>query len=497
MAFLLAIDQGTSSSRAIVFDESGAMRGSHQLTIKQYYPHEGWVEHDPLDIWHTTLTCCRKAIENASLQSTDIAAIGITNQRETTIVWDKKTGLPIYNAIVWQDRRTSDYCKSLSEKIKNNNDFISKKTGLLIDPYFSATKIAWILDHVPNARARAENGELAFGTVDAFLLWKLTNGKSFATDATNASRTLLFNIHTQSWDDELLSFFSIPSCMLPRVENCVAHFGETEKKLFDAVIPITGIAGDQQAAMIGQCCFDEGMIKSTYGTGCFIVLNTGKNAVTSQHRLLTSVVYRLNDQVTYGLEGSIFSAGVAIKWLHENLKLIHTPSECEALCNQVDNTEGVYFVPAFTGLGAPYWNPDVRAAIFGITRDTQIAHIVRAALESVCYQTKDLMTLLQADMQSPLQLLKVDGGMSKNDWVLQFLSDMLDLPVNRPACIETTALGAAFLAGLGVGLYRDLSELTALNQTQMTFAPSITSALRNQRYAAWKDAVTRVVFDPG
>ena len=489
--YLLAIDQGTSSSRAILFNKQAENCGSHQVPIKQFYLNNGWVEHDPLEIWETTLDCCKHAIQNAGISADKIAAIGITNQRETTIIWDKKTGEPIYHAIVWQDRRTTDLCKTLSENLKLV-DAVAKKTGLLIDPYFSATKITWILDHVSNARKRAENGELAFGTIDTFLLWKLTNGKSFFTDATNASRTLLFNIHTQSWDDELLSLFNIPKQLLPDVLDCNAHFGVTDQSLLGVEIPITGIAGDQQAATIGQGCFEAGMIKSTFGTGAFILLNTGKDAVQSHHHLLTTIAYRINKQVTYGLEGSIFSAGVAVKWLHENLKLIASPLECEKYCCEIKDTNGVYFVSAFTGLGAPYWDPKARAAIFGITRDSQISHIVRAALESVCYQTVDLIHAMQEDYAQPLQTLQVDGGMSKNNWLLQFLSDMLGLPVKRPCCVETTALGAAFLAGLGVGLYADLNEITQIISQDKLFSPLFSDVEREKFYAGWRDAIARV-----
>lgn len=490
-AYLLAIDQGTSSSRAIVFNKAGDNCGSHQLPIKQYYLNNAWVEHDPVEIWQTTYQCCINAIKNAGLTATDIAAIGITNQRETTIIWDKKTGEPIYPAIVWQDRRTTDICKKIAED-KKAVACVTKKTGLLIDPYFSATKIMWILEHVPNARKRAKNGELAFGTIDTYLLWQLTKGKSFFTDATNASRTLLFNIHTQSWDDELLSIFNIPRNILPDVLDCCAHFGVTDKSLFGVEIPITGIAGDQQAATIGQACFESGMMKSTFGTGAFILLNTGNEAVESQHRLLTTIAYRMNNQVTYGLEGSIFSAGVSVKWLHENLKLIASPSECEKQCNAIENTNGVYFVSAFTGLGAPYWDPEARAAILGITRDTQISHIVRAALESICYQTVDLIHAMQEDFLKPVQILQVDGGMSKNNWLIQFLSDMLGVSIQRPQCIETTALGAAFLAGLGAGVYADFNEITQIMRQDKLFSPVFSDLERATFYLGWKDAVRRV-----
>lgn len=488
---ILAIDQGTTSTRAIVFDDEGKQLGSAQIKFKQYFPNDAWVEHDPAEIWQTTIDCCKNAIANANLTSDKIAAIGISNQRETTIVWDKKTGEPIYPAIVWQDRRTAILCKKLAID-KKISQMVSEKTGLLIDPYFSATKIACILDNIPNARTRAEKGELAFGTIDTFLLWKFTDGKSFYTDATNASRTLLFNIHTQQWDDELLLLFNIPKKILPEVLDSNAHFGVTKKSLLGNEIPITGIAGDQQCAVIGQACFESGMMKSTYGTGCFVVLNTGKQAIKSQHRLLTTVAYRLNNQVTYALEGSIFCAGVGMQWLTDNLKLIASPEDSEKLSSSINNTGGVYFVPAFTGLGAPYWNPDARAAITGITRDTQISHIVRAALEAVCYQTLDLIRAIQDDFPENLKMLRVDGGMTKNNWMLQFLSNMSDLEVARHHCIETSALGAAFLAGLGAGIYKSLDEIQRIVYCEKTFTPCFSDLERQEFYAGWKNAVRRV-----
>lgn len=492
MTYLLAIDQGTSSSRAIVFNDKGENCGVHHISIQQYYEHNGWVEHDADEIWQTTVACCIEAIKAANITATDIAAIGITNQRETSVIWDKKTGEPIYRAIVWQDRRTADFCKTLSQD-KHIVKRVSDKTGLLIDPYFSATKIKWILDNVPHARHRAERGELAFGTIDTFLLWRLTNGNHFYTDVTNASRTLLFNIHTLAWDDELISLFDIPKKILPTVLDSNAYFGVTEKSLFGVEIPIHGMAGDQQAATIGQGCFKRGMIKSTFGTGAFIVLNTGDDVIHSQHHLLSTIAYRINGAVTYALEGSIFSAGASIKWLHENISLLHAPSECEKICSDIVDTNGVYFVSAFTGLGAPYWDPDARAAIFGITRDTQKSHLVRAALESVCYQTVDLIRAMQADFSYPLETLQVDGGMSKNNWLLQFLSDMLALPVKRPRCVETTALVAAFLAGLGVGVFNDLEDIAKQIKQDRAFSPMMTDQKRDAFYAGWCDAIARVI----
>lgn len=489
--YLLAIDQGTTSTRAIIFDATGKTISSHQISFKQYFPNDAWVEHDPAEIWNSVLQCCVNAIKKAALCAKNIIAIGISNQRETTIIWDKKTGEPIYPAIVWQDRRTAKHCHQISQDKKIMN-IVSEKTGLLIDPYFSATKIAWILDHVPDARNRAEKEELAFGTIDTFLLWKFTDGKSFFTEATNASRTLLFNIHTQKWDDELLEIFTIPKNGLPDVLDSNAHFGVTT--VLGSSIPITGIAGDQQAAMIGQACFKKGMIKSTYGTGCFVLLNTGKQAIKSRHRLLTTIAYQINRETTYALEGSIFSAGTGMQWIVNNLKLIASPNESEKIIEDCASTQGVYFVPAFTGLGAPYWDPDARAAILGMTRDTQIPHIVRAALEAVCYQTVDLMRAIQEDFSSEFQMLRVDGGMTKNNWLLQFLSNMLNLKVMRHCCVETSAFGAALLAGLGAGVYKNLSDIAALIAFEKTFLPKFSENEIETHYTGWKKAVTQVLY---
>ncbi|OGT48210.1 MAG: glycerol kinase [Gammaproteobacteria bacterium RIFCSPHIGHO2_12_FULL_38_11] len=488
--YLLAIDQGTTSTRAIIFDALGKSIASHQIPFKQYFPNDAWVEHDPIEIWHSVLDCCRFAMDKASLSAKNITTIGISNQRETTLIWDKKTGEPICPAIVWQDRRTAKQCHAFSQD-KKIVKLISERTGLLIDSYFSATKIAWILDQIQDGRKRAEKGELLFGTMDTFLLWKLTEGKSFFTDATNASRTLLFNIHTQAWDDELLALFNIPKNCLPCVLDSNAKFGITY--LLGAEIPITGMAGDQQAATIGQACFEKGMIKSTYGTGCFVMLNTGKQAIQSHHQLLTTVAYRINGEVTYALEGSIFSAGTGMQWIIKNLKLMATPEASEELIKHCESTQGVYFVPAFTGLGAPYWDPDARAAILGITRDTQIPHIVRAALEAVCYQTVDLIRAIKDDFSENLQVLRVDGGMTKNNWLLQFLSGMLKLKVMRHSCIETSALGAGLLAGLGVGVYKDLSEIAALISFEKTFIPAFSDETIEKHYLGWQKAVGRIV----
>lgn len=486
---LLSIDQGTTSTRAMVFEHTGKPVSSHQISFQQYFPNNGWVEHDPKEIWQTTLECCQQAMKRANAAAKDIAAIGISNQRETTILWDKKTGEAVYPAIVWQDRRTAETCEKLAQ-CDDIKKMISEKTGLLLDPYFSATKIAWILDHVPEARKRAEAGELLCGTVDAFLLWKFTEGKVFATDATNASRTLLFNIHTQQWDNELLALFNIPKKILPAVLDSNARFGETT--LLGGVIPITGIAGDQQAAMIGQACFTPGMMKSTYGTGCFVVVNTGKEAVHSRHHLLSTIAYRINGEVTYALEGSIFCAGVGMQWLTQNLKLLASAGDSEKIMQETLDTDGVYFIPAFTGLGAPHWNADARAAIVGITRDTQSAHIVRAALEAVCYQTRDLIEAIKEDFMMPIQVLHVDGGMTKNNVFLQFLADMVNVPVARNICIETSALGAAMLAGLGVGIHHSLQDITHCIQSEKAIIP-ITHFDREKKYHAWQRAVKRVL----
>lgn len=490
--FLLAIDQGTTSSRAILFNKEGKLQAAHQIQLTQYYPHEGWVEHDAEEIWQTTLMCCQELIAKSQVASEHIAAIGISNQRETTILWDRRTGKPVQRAIVWQDRRTADYCHELLKKPGISRK-IQEKTGLLIDPYFCASKIRWMLDHVPGLYDAAKKGYIAFGTVDSYLLWQLTGGKVHATDATNASRTLLFNIHTQQWDDELLALFDIPTSLLPEVKDSNAHFGVTASALFDSAIPITGIAGDQQAAMVGQACFKEGMIKSTYGTGCFLMLNTGDHAVVSTHQLLSTVAYRISGQVTYALEGSIFVAGAAVQWLRDALHLFNSASDTESLAQSINSTRGVYLVPAFTGLGAPYWDPLARGAIFGLTRDTSIADIVRAALEAVCYQTFDLLDAMTQDFRGNMHTLRVDGGMIANDWLLQFLSNILNVPVERPLCVETSALGAAYLAGLGVGLYQSLDEIASNWHVDLSCYPTMESSYRDELLAGWRLAIKRVI----
>ena len=488
--YILSIDQGTTSSRAIIFDSSGLIVSSAQMEFKQYYPDNGWVEHDPEEIWDTTVATCRQAMADKHLSAADIATIGITNQRETTLVWDKKTGVPVYKAIVWQDRRTADYCKSLIEQ-ELEQEF-SDKTGLLIDPYFSGTKLKWILDNVDGARARAEKGELAFGTVDTFLLWRLTGGKSHKTDATNASRTLMFNIHSQEWDCGLLDRLTIPKSMLPEVMDCSADFGVTQTSLFNGEIAITGIAGDQQAALVGQACFEKGMVKSTYGTGCFMMLNTGEQALKSNNRLLTTVAYRLNGKVTYAIEGSIFVAGAAVQWLRDGINLIKEASETELIAENTPVNHGVYMVPAFTGLGAPYWDPQARGAIFGLTRDTGIAEFVSAGLQSVCYQTKDLKRAMESDGAIRPSTLRVDGGMVANNWLVQFLADILGADVDRPVIQETTALGAAYLAGLQVGIFESLDQISELWHCQRQFKPKMDKPERDALYHGWEDAVSRV-----
>ena len=487
--YILAIDQGTTSSRAILFDTSGKVKSVAQQEFNQYFPADGWVEHDPEEIWQTVVHCCKKVITDAGIASTEVAAIGITNQRETTIIWDRNTGAAIYPAIVWQDRRTASYC----EQLKNDNKeaMVTEKTGLLIDPYFSATKVRWILDEVPGAREKAIQGDLAFGTIDTFLLWRLTGGKAHRTDATNASRTLMFNIHQQHWDQDLLALFDIPEALLPEVMDCAADFGITDAPVLGSPIPVYGIAGDQQAALFGQCCFHPGMAKSTYGTGCFLITNTGDHPVKSSNRLLTTVGYRLNGKTTYALEGSIFVAGAAIQWLRDGLKLIHDAKETEAMAKKVSLDNGVYMVPAFTGLGAPYWDPSARGAIFGLTRDTGINEIVTAGLQAVCYQTKDLQKAMESDGVRPSRL-RVDGGMVANNWLMQFLADILGATVDRPEIIETTALGVAFLAGLQAGIFESTETLEKQWAIDRQFEPEMSKDQRDRFYAGWVDAVRRV-----
>lgn len=484
---LLAIDQGTTSSRAILFSAAGEILDLQQKELKLHYPRKGWVEQNPLDIWNDTLWACRLIADTAAQRGHEIAAIGITNQRETTIVWDKHTGQPVYNAIVWQDRRTADVCTSL--KTSGHEAMISAKTGLLLDPYFSATKIAWILDNVDGARAKAESGDLLFGTVDSFLIWKLTGGASHMSDATNASRTMIYNIVEQKWDEELLKLFDIPASMLPRVCDNVHAFGVTAKSVLGREIVIGGVAGDQQAALIGQGCFKEGMVKSTYGTGCFALMNIGSKFKASKNRLLTTIAYRLGGKTTYAIEGSIFVAGAAIQWLRDGLGLFDKSSKSEALATAVEDSNEVYFVPAFTGMGAPYWRPDIKGAILGLSRESTKEHITRAALEAQGYQTLDLMAAMEADGGHAPEVIRADGGLVANDFMCQFLSDMLQKPVEVPEIAESTAWGAACLAGLHVGIFKNLNEIGAAWKLQKRFNPKMDKEKRGRLYEGWSRAV--------
>jgi glycerol kinase len=488
--YILAIDQGTTSSRAIAFDRGGRIVAAAQEEFEQLYPADGWVEHHPEEIWRTTLEVSRQAFAKAEKTGGEIAAIGVANQRETTILWDRASGKPVYNAIVWQDRRTADRCAML--RGQGLEDQITQKTGLLLDPYFSATKAAWILDNVEDARERAEAGELAFGTVDSFLIYRLTGGKAHATDATNASRTSLYNIHEDAWDDALLTMFGVPRALLPLVFDCAADYGLTDPDLFGRPIPIAGVAGDQQAAAIGQACFSPGDIKSTYGTGCFILVNTGDKAVASQNKLLTTIAYRLDGEVKYALEGSIFIAGAAIQWLRDELQIIKTAAESAELAETLKTNNGVYLVPAFAGLGAPFWAPEARGLIAGLTRGAGRAEIARAALEAVAYQTADLMDAIEKDATP--NTLRVDGGMVANDWTMQFLADILNMPVERPKVLETTALGVAFLAGLQMGIYQDTDEIAELWRLDARFQPAMASEERLRNLAGWRKAVKRTLL---
>lgn len=481
---ILSIDQGTTSSRAIVFALDGQQIANSQQEFAQHYPANGWVEHDVEEIWSSTLESCNAAIEQTQKKGIDIACIGITNQRETTIVWNKETGEAIYPAIVWQDRRTAQFCES----IKQHQDKVRAKTGLLLDPYFSASKIKWILDEVEGARSLASKGKLAFGTVDSFLIWRLSKGKSHVTDATNASRTNLFNIHTQQWDDELLNLFDIPANMLPEVLDSAADFGHSHADILGKEYPITGVAGDQQAALVGQSCFDPGDLKSTYGTGCFALLNTGDKAVMSKHKLLTTVGYRLKGKTTYALEGAIFTAGANIQWLRDGIGVLQHAKQSQVLAESLDYDHGVFLVPGFAGLGAPHWNPKARASLFGMTRATGPAHFARAALEAVCYQTHELQQAMQKDGM-PSTNVWVDGGMVANDWLCQFLSDILQVEVQRPKIMESTALGAAFLAGLQVGLYTSLDDIAKVKTVDKVFVPEMGDKIRARLLKKWDLAV--------
>ena len=492
MTHVLAIDQGTTSSRAILFDAGLRVVATAQEEFPQHFPRPGWVEHDPADLWASTAATCRAVLERAGVRPGDIAAIGITNQRETTLVWDRETGKPVCPAIVWQDRRTAPRCAAL--EAAGHGPMVTEKTGLLLDPYFSGTKLAWILEEVAGARAAAEAGRLLFGTVDSWLIWKLTGGAVHATDATNAARTLLYDITTGRWDADLCALFGVPLSMLPEVRDCAADFGTTRPDLFGRPIPILGVAGDQQAATIGQGCFQPGMMKATYGTGCFAVLNTGDTPVPSRNRLLTTIAYQLDGQPTYALEGSIFIAGAVVQWLRDGLRLIRSASETQALAAAADPAQQVYLVPAFTGLGAPYWDPEARGAIFGLTRATGPAEIARAALESVAFQTRDLWDAMRADWPGTRDpILRVDGGMSASDYAMQALADILGARVDRPKNVETTALGAAWLAGSRAGLYPGRAEFAEGWALERRFEPRLDAEGREANYAGWRDAVSRTL----
>ncbi len=509
---VLAIDQGTSSSRAILFDQNCDVVAVAQQEFPQHFPDSGWVEHDPEDIWTSTLETCRAVIAKAGVDSSGIAAIGITNQRETTVVWDRDSGKAIYPAIVWQDRRTADVCTRL--KNEGHEAAVTERTGLLLDPYFSGTKVAWILDNVDGARQAASDGRLAFGTIDSFLLWRLTGGRVHATDATNASRTMLYDIHRGAWNDDLLAMLDVPASLLPRVLDSAADFGETDAGIFGSAIPVAGIAGDQQAATVGQACFRPGMMKSTYGTGCFALLNTGEQAVRSSRRLLTTIAYQVGGKPTYALEGSIFVAGAGVQWLRDGLGIIDSAAETGHLATQADPAQDVYLVPAFVGLGAPYWDAECRGAIYGLTRGTGPAELARATLESVCFQTRDLMEAMTSDMTGDMTsdmtddvtkdmtgnrsehhdtVLRVDGGMVASDWTMQRLADLLDAPVDKPTVTETTALGAAWLAGMQVGVYPAMDTFADQWALEKRFTPVMEQAERDRRYAGWKDAVRRTL----
>jgi len=490
--YVLAIDQGTTSSRAIVFNKSLEIVALAQQEFNQFFPQSGWVEHDPDEIWQSSISTCRKVLERAGITAADLGAIGITNQRETTIVWDRATGRPIYRAIVWQDRRTADFCSELKEK--GHEKLVTDKTGLLLDPYFSGSKINWILDNVEGARQQAEAGRLAFGTVDSFLLWHLTGGAVHATDATNAARTMIFNIHDNCWDEELLDLLNIPASLLPEVHDCSAEFGMTSPEILGGPVPVCGIAGDQQAGLVGQACFKPGMIKSTYGTGCFAVLNTGTEAVKSYNKLLTTIGYRIGGVTTYALEGSIFVAGAAVQWMRDAMGLIEQASDSGGLARKADQKQDVYLVPAFTGLGAPHWDARARGAIFGITRSTGPAELSRAALESVCYQTRDLLEAMQNDWQQQnAPVLRVDGGMVASNFTMQFLADILNAPVDRPEILETTAVGAAYLAGLQKNIYPAPEEFATTWKRDRQFTPKLAEDIRVRKYSGWKDALRRTL----
>ena len=491
--YLLAMDQGTTSCRAIIFSATGEMIATAQKEFTQFFPADGWVEHDPTEIWATQIGVAHEALAKSGLDSSDIAGIGITNQRETTVVWDKNTGKPIYNAIVWQCRRTAAYCDEL--KAQGYTETVRAKTGLLIDSYFSATKIRWILQNVPGAIEKANRGELLFGTIDAWLIWMLTGGKVHATDPSNAARTMIYNIHDLCWDRELLDLFGIPANMLPEVMPSSGIFGYTKPMLFGCEIPIAGVAGDQQAALFGQCCFDKGDVKNTYGTGGFMLMNTGTTPISSQNGLVTSIAWRIGDVTQYVLEGSVFICGAAVQWLRDGLGMIRASADTEKLARSVPDSGGVYFVPAFVGLGAPYWDAYARGSITGLTRATTKAHIVRATLEAMAYQTADVLSVMEQEVGTEVQALKVDGGASANGFLLQFQSDITGMRIVRPACIETTALGAACLAGLAVGIYESTDHIRAVNKADASFDPTMTSKQRDELYLGWKRAIKRTLSE--
>lgn len=490
--YILSFDAGTTSSRAIIFNKEGEIIKLSQKEFKQIYPKPGWVEHDPMEIWGSQSGVAREVLEISGIRPTDIAAIGITNQRETTVVWDKHTGKPVYNAIVWQCRRTANYCEQLKDGIWDKK--IKEKTGLVVDAYFSATKIAWILDHVEGAREKAENGDLLFGTIDTWLIWNLTRGQVHVTDYSNASRTMLYNIKELTWDDEILEKLNIPKSMLPEVKNSSEVYGYTDEKTYGgARIPIAGIAGDQQAALFGQACFYPGMVKNTYGTGCFVLMNTGEKIIESKHGLLTTIAWGLNGQISYALEGSVFVAGAAIQWLRDELKLVYDSPQSEYYANKIEDTGGVYVVPAFTGLGAPYWDMYARGGIFGLTRGTKREHLVRATLESLAYQSKDVIEAMKQDAGMELPNLRVDGGACANNFLMQFQADMLNTEIHRPKVVETTALGAAYLAGLAVGYWKDIDEIYTDMVIERKFKPEMSDEKRDKNYKYWKKAVERTM----
>ncbi len=491
--YILALDQGTSSSRAIVFDEKGTTCAVAQKEFRQIFPKSGWVEHDPHEIWSSQASVIAEAITMMDINGLNLAGIGITNQRETTIVWDSETEEPVYNAIVWQDRRTSDYCDEL--KKQGVTDMIRQKTGLIIDAYFSATKIKWILDNVPGARKRAEKGKLLFGTVDTWLIWRLTRGEVHVTDVSNASRTMLFNINTLEWDQELLDLFGIPRSMMPEVKSSSEIYGHTKTTIFAHKVPISGIAGDQQAALFGQMCTEPGMVKNTYGTGCFLLMNSGEKPILSKNNLITTIAWKIGDKVNYALEGSIFVGGSVVQWLRDGLKVINSSSEVEALASQVPDTNGVYFVPALTGLGAPWWDQYARGTIIGISRGTTTAHIARAALEGIAYQTMDITAAMSRDAGIPLKELKVDGGASRNNLLMQFQADILGTHVIRPQVVETTAMGAAYLAGLAVGYWSSIDEIRKQWQIDRVFEPTWEEEKVREAREGWQDAVKRTLSD--